>query len=78
MLKLKEIRFGEFLVDRQAITEEQFLDALADHWAHGGRFGAAVSRRGMLATDAIEALAAEYHAIKVIEVVESVDLAAAS
>jgi hypothetical protein len=70
MQRLKEIRFGEYLLDRQAITEEQFLDALAEHWADGGRtkFGVAVSRRGFLPADAIEALAAEYHAIKVVDV----------
>jgi hypothetical protein len=67
-LQLKEIRFGDFLLDRQAITEEQYLDVLADHWVNGGKFGAAVSRKGILATEAIEALAAEYHAVKVVDV----------
>jgi hypothetical protein len=66
--QLQEIRFGEYLVERHALTEEQFLDVLADHWANGGRFGAAVSRKGILGAEAIEALAAEYHAIKVVDV----------
>jgi hypothetical protein len=65
---LEPIRFGEFLLERRAIDDEQLLDALADHWAHGGRLGAAVARRGYLTGAEVERLAAEYHSIDLVEV----------
>lgn len=65
---LEPIRFGEFLLERNAIDDEQLLDALGEHWAHGGRIGAAVARRGFLSVDRVEQLAAEYHALQVVEV----------
>jgi hypothetical protein len=65
---LEPIRFGEYLLERKAISDGQYLDALADHFANGGRFGAALSRRGILSVDEVERLAAEYHAIHVVEV----------
>ena len=65
---LEPIRFGEFLLERKAITDGEYLDALADHFANGGRFGLALSRRGILSTDRVEELAAEYHALRVVVV----------
>jgi hypothetical protein len=65
---LEPIRFGEYLVERAAIDDGQLLDALAEHWAHGGRLGATVARRGFLTVDRVEELAAEYHALKVVEI----------
>ena len=65
---LEPIRFGEFLFERQAINGEQLLDALAEHWAHGGRIGATVARRGFLSVDDVEKLACEYHELQVVEV----------
>jgi hypothetical protein len=65
---LEPIRFGEFLREKNAITDEQLLDALADHWAHGGRLGATIARRGFLSVDEIERLADEYHLLQVVEV----------
>jgi hypothetical protein len=65
---LETIRFGEYLLERRAITDGQYLDALADHFAHGGRFGAALARRGILPRDEVEKLAAEYHSLRVVEV----------
>ena len=65
---LERIRFGEFLLERRAIDDGQLLDALAEHWAHGGRIGAAICRRGILSVDRVEQLAAEYHGIQVVEV----------
>ncbi|HKA87302.1 MAG TPA: hypothetical protein VKE22_06520 [Haliangiales bacterium] len=65
---LERIRFGEFLVERRAIDDGQLLDALADHWAAGGRLGEAIARKGMLSSDEVERLAAEYHALRVVEV----------
>ena len=46
----------------------EYLDALADHFANGGRFGVALSRRGILSAEEVEELAAEYHALRVVEV----------
>jgi precorrin-6B methylase 2 len=65
---LEPIRFGQYLVEKSAINDEQLLDALADHWAHGGRIGATIARRGFLSLDEVERLAAEYHDLQVIEV----------
>lgn len=66
--RLETIRFGEYLLERRAITDGEYLDALADHFAHGGRFGAALARRGILPAEDVERLAAEYHALRVVEV----------
>ena len=65
---LEPIRFGEYLLERQAISDGEYLDALADHFANGGRFGMALSRRGILSSEDVERLAAEYHALRVVEV----------
>lgn len=46
--RLQPVRFGDFLLETQAIDEHQLLDALADHWLAGGRIGEAVVRRGYL------------------------------
>jgi hypothetical protein len=65
---LEPIRFGEYLLERQAISDGEYLDALADHFANGGRFGAALSRRGIMSSEDVERLAAEYHSLRVVEV----------
>jgi len=65
---LEPIRFGEYLLERKAINDGEYLDALADHFANGGRFGVALSRRGILSFEEVEQFAAEYHALRVVEV----------
>lgn len=65
---LEPIRFGEYLLERKVITDGDYLDALADHYANGGRFGIALSRRGILTPEEVERLAAEYHDLCVVEV----------
>ncbi len=65
---LLPIRFGEFLCEKNLISDEQLLDALGEHWAHGGRIGAAISRRGFISSMDIERLAAEYHTLSIIEI----------
>ena len=67
-LTLRPIRFGEFLVERSAISEGALLDALADHWAHGCRLGESVVRRGYLSIDEVERLAAEFQNLHVVYV----------
>lgn len=66
--RLLPIRFGEYLCEKALITDEQLLDALGDHWSNGGRIGAAIARRGYLSQERIEAMAAEYHGLEVIEI----------
>jgi hypothetical protein len=66
--KLVTIRFGEFLVERQALDDGQLLDALGEHWAGGGRLGDTVARRGFLTRNEVERLAAEYHGLEVVEI----------
>jgi hypothetical protein len=62
------IRFGEFLCQRQLITEEQLLEALGDHWSNGGKIGTAVERQGFLDFDEIERQAAAYHSLETVEI----------
>ena len=65
---LELIRFGDFLREKNALTDEQLLDVLAEHWARGERLGDSVARRGFLSCAEVERLAAEYHRLQVVEV----------
>ncbi|MBL4636784.1 MAG: hypothetical protein JKY56_23235 [Kofleriaceae bacterium] len=65
---LRAIRFGEFLCERELISEEQLLQALGDHWSNGGNIGAAVCRGGFLNREKIEMEAEVYHSLDTIEV----------
>ena len=65
---LQRIRFGEYLVEKNILSDEQLLAALAEHWSNGGRIGAAISRAGFLPPDEIERQAALYHDLDVIEI----------
>ena len=71
---LEPIRFGEYLLERKVISDGEYLDALADHFANGGRFGIALARRGIMSTDTVERFAAEYHALRVVEVAPSTSM----
>ncbi len=66
--RLERIRFGEFLVEKNLLSDEQLLAALAEHWSNGGKIGAAISRAGFLASEEIERQAALYHGLDVIEI----------
>jgi len=66
--RLMPIRFGEFLCERELITDEQLLDALGDHWVNGGKIGTAIARRGFLSRTEVEHQAALYHDLDVIEI----------
>lgn len=72
---LEPVRFGEFLLARQLITDEQWLAALADHWSNAvtGRYrriGATIVEWGFLAPEVVEAEARAFHDdIDVIEVI---------
>ena len=65
---LQRIRFGEYLVEKNMLSDEQLLAALAEHWSNGGRIGAAISRSGFLPAEEIERQAALYHDLDVIEI----------
>ena len=66
--QLKLIRFGEFLCERNLITDEQLLEALGEHWSNGGSIGSAIARQGFLPEDEVERQAAIYHNLDVVEV----------
>jgi hypothetical protein len=65
---LVPIRFGEYLCERNLLSDEQLLDVLADHWSNGGKIGTAVSRRGFLPAEVVEREAALYHGLEIVEV----------
>lgn len=71
---LEPVRFGEFLLHRRLITDEQWLCALAEHWsAEGARkmpIGSTIVANGFLARDVVEREARAFHEdIDVVEVV---------
>ena len=73
---LEPVRFGEFLLHRHRITDEQWLAALAEHWSAAScgryqRIGATIAGQGFLAAESIEAEARVFH--EEIEVVEITD-----
>jgi hypothetical protein len=73
---LEPVRFGEFLLARHQITDEQWLAALAEHWSAASagrrrRIGATIAERGFLPAETVEAEARVFH--EEIEVVEIAD-----
>jgi hypothetical protein len=60
---LEPVRFGEFLRDRNLITDEQWLAALADHWSAPKRrlLGAVIIDQGFLPAAVVEAEARAFH-----------------
>jgi hypothetical protein len=65
---LVPIRFGEFLYERNLITDEQLLEALGEHWSNGGRLGTAIARQGILSSDEVERAARADHGLEIIEI----------
>jgi hypothetical protein len=59
---LEPVRFGEYLRERNLITDEQLLAALAEHWSDR-RFtiGRTLVEQGILPFDLVEAEARAYH-----------------
>jgi hypothetical protein len=66
--RLERVRFGEFLLAHDLISDEQLLAALGDHWSNGGRIGAAIVRGGYLSLDEVERHASRYHGLDVVEI----------
>lgn len=74
---LEPVRFGEFLRDRNLISDEQWLAALAQHWSEpllGRRrlIGSTIIENGYLPAEVVEAEARVFHDdLDVVEVVEA-------
>lgn len=66
--KLVPLHFGDFLVEKQAITEQQLLDALAEHWMSGRKIGETVAKKGYLPADEVERLAREFQDLQTVYV----------
>ena len=72
---LEPVRFGEFLLFRNLISDEQWLAALAEHWSGSAigryrRIGSTIVEHGFLAREVVEAEARVFHdEIDVIEVI---------
>jgi hypothetical protein len=73
---LEPVRFGEFLLHRNQITDEQWLAALAEHWSgmttgRYQRIGDTIAYHGFLPAATVEAEARVFH--EEIDVVEITD-----
>ena len=72
---LEPVRFGEFLLVRNLISDEQWLAALAQHWSQAAmgvrtRIGNTIVEHGFLAREVVEREARAFHdEIEVVEVV---------
>ncbi|MEO8705921.1 MAG: hypothetical protein ABI867_38170 [Kofleriaceae bacterium] len=71
---LEPVRFGEFLRDRNKISDEQWLAALAAHWSSPSRrrrmIGATIVAQGFLPSEVVEAEARLFHDdLDIVEVV---------
>jgi hypothetical protein len=53
---LQPIDFQEFLVERNALTEGQLLDVLAEHWQTRDALGDCIVRRGYLGAEEVDRL----------------------
>jgi hypothetical protein len=63
---LEPVRFGEFLRDRNLISDEQWLSALAEHWSgtttgRRRRIGITIVESGFLPREVVEAEARVFH-----------------
>ena len=74
---LEPVRFGEFLLHRNLISDEQWLAALAEHWSLASvgkrtRIGVTIVQHGFLAKDVVEREARAFHdEIDVVEIIET-------
>jgi hypothetical protein len=59
---LEPLRFGEYLRERNLITDEQLLAALATHWSDRQHtIGRTLVEQGILPLELVEAEARAYH-----------------
>jgi hypothetical protein len=72
---LEPVRFGEFLLHKHLISDEQWLAALAEHWSAAAtglrqKIGQTIVDHGFLAPDTVEREARAFHdEIDIVEVV---------
>jgi hypothetical protein len=74
---LEPVRFGEFLRDRNLISDEQWLAALAAHWSapKRRRIGNVIVEAGFLPAEIVEAQARAFHdELDIVEVADVSDL----
>lgn len=64
---IKLTGFGEFLRDNGLLSEEELIEALADHWSNGITIDAAVCRRGFLSREQVDSWADIFHNIQLVE-----------
>jgi hypothetical protein len=75
---LEPVRFGEFLLHRNLISDEQWLAALAEHWSLASvgkrrRIGVTIVEHGFLAKEVVEREARAFHdEIDVVEITGTV------
>jgi hypothetical protein len=68
MAELQPVRFGEFLRERNLITEEQWIAALASHWSERrSTIGRTIADQGYLPLREVERQAAAFHDLDVVE-----------
>jgi hypothetical protein len=65
---LRPVDFGEFLVERRVLDEEQLLDVLADHWARRAPLHDSIAARGYVPPARLAALLAEFENVHVVYV----------
>ena len=69
---LEPVRFGEFLRDRNLISDDQWLAALAEHWSapRRVRIGDTIVANGFLPIEVVESEARAFHDdLEVVEVI---------
>jgi hypothetical protein len=66
---LTDVPFGEFLVERKALSRVQLLRALQEQDRHPGvRLGEVIAYLGFLPYRQIDRMLTEYHALPVVEI----------
>jgi hypothetical protein len=62
MATLEQVRFGEFLLERKLISDEQWIASLAEHWStRGRRIGSTIVQNGFLPAAVVESQARVFH-----------------
>jgi hypothetical protein len=66
---LTDVRFGEFLIERKALSRVQLLRALQEQDLHPGvRLGEVIAYLGFLPYRQVDRLLTEYHSLPVVEI----------
>lgn len=66
---LEEVQFGEFLVEKKAISRADLFRALCEQDRYPGvRIGEVIAALGLLAYQDVDRLLSEYHSLQVVEI----------